>query len=306
MGTPRVSVIITTWNAGDVLQTCLESVERQVVDGGVETIVVDNASTDGTSALLGRYEGRIRVMANAHNAGFGAANNLAAQEARGSLLLFLNPDTELLGPDVVERLARIAEDPSVGIAGPKLVNPDGTLQSSCACDPSVARALLVGAGAHRLVPNSLLARVAPDHWSHDRALDTGWVMGAALAVRADLFRDLGGFWERTYAEEQDLAYRVRARGLRVRFEPSVRVMHMGNHSGAQVWSGAERATRVASAELAFLAGHYGRLRAAAIWAITWLAYSGRAFVLGRLGRRDSAAVYRAMAREYRGGLSVTR
>jgi GT2 family glycosyltransferase len=161
--------------------------------------------------------------------------------------------------------------------------------------------LLVGVGAHRIMPGAVLARFAADHWSHDRPLDTDWVMGAAIAVRADLFRELGGFWGVTYAEEQDLAYRVRARGLRVRFEPSVKVMHIGNHSGAQLWSDAERATRVARAELAFLADHYGRFRAAVIRAITWVAYSGRAVVLARLRRAERAAIYRAMAREYRGG-----
>jgi N-acetylglucosaminyl-diphospho-decaprenol L-rhamnosyltransferase len=300
--TPRVSVIIATWNAGDVLGACLDSVERQRVAGGLETIVVDNGSTDGTKTLLRRYEGRIRTMTNAHNMGFGAASNLAANAAHGQILFFLNPDTELFGLDVLERLARIAEDPGVGIVGPMLVNPDGTLQSSCARDPSVATALLVGVGAHRLMPDALLALVAPDHWSHDRALDTDWVMGAAIAMRADVFAEVGGFWEMMYAEEQDLAYRVRGLGLRVRFEPAAKVMHVGNHSGSQLWSGAERAARVARAELAFLTSHYGRARASGIRAITWVAYAGRAFIHARLGRSDRAMIYRAMAAEYRGGV----
>jgi GT2 family glycosyltransferase len=128
-------------------------------------------------------------------------------------------------------------------------------------------------------------------------------MGAAIAIRAELFRELGGFWETMYAEEQDLAYRVQERGLRVRFERSASVMHIGNHSLAQQWSGAERATRVARAELAFLDAHYGRPRAAAIRAITGTAYAGRAIVLRLLGRRGRARVYGAMARVY--ALGVT-
>ena len=281
-----------------MLGACLDSVARQHISGGLETIVVDNASTDGTRDLLHRYAGQIRAVENEHNLGFGAGNNLGAETARGRILFFLNPDTELLSSDVLERLTQIAEHPEVGIVGPMLVNPDGTLQASCARDPSIVRALAIGVGAHRLLPDSILARVAPDHSTHDRALDTDWVMGAAIAVPANVFRGLGGFWEMAYGEEQDLAYRIRERGLRVRFDPSVRVMHVGNHSNSRRWSSAERGAQVARAELAFLGAHYGRFRAAAISAITLGAYSARAYILARLGRDERAAIYGAMAREY--------
>jgi GT2 family glycosyltransferase len=292
---PRVSVIVVTWNSGDVLGSCLDSLERQQVDGGFETIVVDNASTDTTQELLRSHGRHVRVITNNHNVRYAGANNQAAQVARGDVLFFLNSDTELRGTDVLERIASTAEDPSVGIAGPMLVNPDGTLQPSCGRHPSIVRALVVGIGAHRLLPDSALARIAPDHWSHDRSTDTDWVMGAAIAVRADVFRELGGFWETMYAEEQDLAYRAQECGLRVRFERSATVMHIGNHALAQLWSDADRAAQVARAELAFLATHYARARAAAIRVITGIAYSVRFLILARLGRSGRAAVYRAMA-----------
>jgi GT2 family glycosyltransferase len=295
---PRVSVIIATWNAADVLGPCLDSLERQEVPGGFEMIVVDNASTDSTQALLRRYDDKVRVITNDRNVRYAGGNNQAAQIARGSVLLFLNSDTELRGTDVLERLARVAEDPTAGIVGPMLVNPDGTLQPSCAAHPGIRRALLVGVGAHRLFPNSALARVAPEHWSHDRSTDIDWVKGAAIAIRADLFRELGGFWETMYAEEQDLAYRAQQRGLSVRFERQATVMHIGNHSLAQRWSDAERAARVARAELTFLNKHYRRARAVAIRAITGTAYAGRALLLTILRRPGRARVYRAMAREY--------
>ena len=208
------------------------------------------------------------------------------------------PTPSCCGTDSLERIAATADEPAVGLAGPKLVNPDGSLQPSCGAHPTLVRALLVGAGLHRLLPDSERARVAPGHWSHDRAADTDWVMGAALAIRANLFRELGGFWATTYAEEQDLAYRVRERGLRIRFEPSVTVMHIGNHSLAQQWSDPERAEHVARAELTFLGAHYGRVRAAAIRALTGAGYAGRALVLRLLGRRHRARVYGAMARVY--------
>jgi GT2 family glycosyltransferase len=298
----RVSVIIATWNAAGVLGPCLDSVERQHVQGGAETIVIDNASTDATPELLRDYESRVRVIVNEVNARYGGANNQAAEVAKGDVLFFLNSDTELRGTDALERLVTSAEDPSIGIAGPLLVNPDGSLQPSCGAHPSLLRSLAVGIGAHRLLPDSARARIAPDHWSHDRSADTDWVMGAAIAIRADLFRELGGFWETTYAEEQDLAYRAGARGLRVRFLRSATVMHVGNHSLAQQWSDAERAEHVARAELAFLDAHYGRVRAAVIRFLTGLGYAGRALMLGLLGRRR-ARVYAAMTRVYTRGVA---
>jgi len=298
----RVSVIIASWNAAGVLGRCLDSVERQQVEGGVETIVVDNASSDATQELLRGYGGRVRVIANDVNARYAGANNQAAEVAEGDVLFFLNSDAELRGTDALERLVASAEDPAVGIVGPLLVNPDGTLQPSCGAHPSVLRSAAVSVGAHRLLPDSVRARIAPDHWSHDRSAETDWVMGAAIAIRADLFRELGGFWETTYAEEQDLAYRARERGLQVRFERSATVMHIGNHSLAQQWSDLERAEHVARAELAFLDAHYGRGRAGAIRFLTGLGYAGRALVLGLLGRRR-ASVYAAMARVYARGVA---
>jgi GT2 family glycosyltransferase len=295
---PRVSVIIATWNAGQVLGRCLESIARQVVSDGFETIVVDNASTDCTAEVLARHRDRVSVITNDHNAAYSGGNNTGATAARGRVLFFLNSDTELLGPDVLERLADAVEASGVGIAGPMLVNPDGSLQPSCAAHPGVARALLVASGLHRLLPDAALVRVEPERWSHGRAVDVGWVKGAAVAVRADVFRELGGFWTTLYGEEQDLAYRAQARGARVRFEPAAKVMHIGNFSLGQWLSDPARAARVAYAELMFLRTHYAPTRAAAIRSIVGTGYLVRAVAHAALGRRARARVYAALARSY--------
>lgn len=293
-------MIIASWNSGDVLDACLESIAAQNLPGGLETIVVDNASTDGTAEVLRRHGDAVRVIPNESNLGYSLANNQGALQARGRLLFFLNADTELLAPDTLERLADALERPGVAIAGPLLLYPDGSLQPSCAAHPSVGRALLVGSGLHRLLPDWARARVAPDHWSHDRPRETGWVKGAALAIRADVFHALGGFRSMPYVQEQDLAYRAQARGLAVRFTTAARVVHVGNHSGAQRWSDTERARHVAASELEFLAAHYSRPRATAIRAITGLALGARALVLGLRGH-PKGGIYRAMARVYARG-----
>ena len=295
-----MSVIVVTWNAGDVLGGCLDSLAEQRVAGGFETIVVDSGSTDGTAELL-RGRGGVTVISKTENVGFSAGNNEAASIARGDVLVFLNSDTALLGPDVLERLARAARRPGVGLAGPRLENPDGSLQPSCAAHPGVLRALLVMSGLDRLLPGRLRARVVPERWPHDAPRDTGWLMGAALAVRADLFAAAGGFWPRLYAEDEDLAYRLKQRGLVARYEPAARVMHIGNHSLAQRLSGRERAARVTAAEVAFMRAHYARGRALAIRAILAAGHALRAVAHTLLGDRERAAVYRAMASVYVSG-----
>ncbi|HEX2087972.1 MAG TPA: glycosyltransferase [Solirubrobacteraceae bacterium] len=299
-GPVRVSVIIASWNAARVLGPCLDSLERQEVDGGFETIVVNDGSTDDTADVLRARQGRLRVVANETNAGFCAANNAGAAIARGRVLFFLNSDTELLGDDVLERLAAALDDPSVGIVAPKLVNPDGTPQPSCAVHPSVTGALLVATGAHRVLPDRVRARLAPHRWSHDRSIDTGWVMGAALALRSEVFHAVGGWWPEkpVYAEETELAFRVRERGLRVRFDVSAQVMHLGNQSNVQRWSDVQRAERLAVADLLFLERNYGGPRRTAIRAIVWAGYAARAVAHRALGHRDRAGAFRAMARVY--------
>jgi GT2 family glycosyltransferase len=295
---PRVrhSVIVVTWNAAEVLDRCLESVHRQEVDGGLETIVVDNASTDGTDAVLARHADRIRVIRNDRNLGFSLGNNQGAAAASGEILHFLNADTELVGRDALRRLADALRESGVGLAGPRLVNPDGTLQPSCSAHPSVLRALIVESGLHRVLPNRMLAWAFPRHWSHDESRNMGWLVGAALSVRADVFRDVGGFWPIQYGQEQDLAREIQRRGLAVRYVHDVPVLHVENFSGRQRWSSPERAARTAEAELAFLGKHYSRPRAAAIRLITAIGHAGRSAILGLLGETERADVYRSMAR----------
>jgi GT2 family glycosyltransferase len=291
----RVSVVIPSWDGAAVLGPCLDSVSRQHVTGGIETIVVDDGSTDHTTDLLARYPG-IRVLSNAQSVGYSAACNQGAADAHGAVLVFLNSDTELLSGDVLERLAVAAEQPNIGVVGPMLQNPDGTLQPSCAAYLTVTRAVALMTGLHRLLPDRLRARVAPHTWSHDRSRDVDWVKGAALAIRADRFRELGGFWPTLFGEETDLAFRARGRGLRVRFEREARVMHIGGYSIGRRLSDPEREARIAEAELRFLRNHYGRQRRTVIRAVLFAGFAARAAVHGIRGRRDRAAAFRAMAR----------
>jgi N-acetylglucosaminyl-diphospho-decaprenol L-rhamnosyltransferase len=229
----RHSAIVVTWNAAAVLDRCLESLRRQEVEGDLETIVVDNASTDETGAVLAGHADHVRVIRNDENRGFSLGNNQGAASATGEILHFLNSDTELLGRDALQRLGEELSRDDVGLVGPRLLNPDGTLQPSCRAHPTVLRALVVFLAFQRVLPNAALARVFPAGWSHDETRNVDWVVGAALSVRADVFREAGGFWTIQYAEEQDLAREIQRRGLRVRYVHDVRVLHVENASNKQ-------------------------------------------------------------------------
>ena len=294
----RHSVIVVTWNAAEVLDRCLESIGRQVVEGGLETVVVDNASTDRTEAVLVRHADAIRVIRNAENLGFSGGNNQGAEAAKGEVLHFLNSDTELLQPDALQRLGEALRADRVGMVGPRLVQPDGTLEPSCTAHPTVPASLAVALGLHRLLPNRALARIYPRAWSHDESRTMDWLVGAALSVRADVFRAVGGFWPIQYGEEADLARKVQDRGYTVRFVHDVSVMHVGNVSNQQRFSAPARAGRAARAEVAYLDRHVGGVHAAAIRSIVGAGHAGRAAVLGLLGERERAAVYRSMAGVY--------
>jgi GT2 family glycosyltransferase len=294
----RHSAIVVTWNAAEVLAPCLAGLRRQVVDGELETIVVDNASTDGTDAVLAEHAGAVRVIRNAENLGFSGGNNQGAEAATGDVLHFLNSDTELLQPDALQRLGAALTQDGVGLVGPRLVQPDGRLDPSCTAHPTISSSLAVALGVHRVLPDRALARVYPRAWSHDETRDMGWLHGAALSVRAGLFREVGGFWPVQYGEEEDLAKKVQDRGYAVRFVHDVRVLHVGNVSNQQRFSSPQRWRLSARAEVEYLRRHVGGPRATAIRAITGAGHAGRAAVLAALGQREHAAVYRAMAGAY--------
>ena len=296
---PRYSAVVTTWNAREVLERCLESLAAQHLDAPLETIVVDDGSTDSTAEMLEGRDG-VRVIHNQESRGFGAASNQGAHAAGGEVLFFLNADTVLLQPDALQRLADALVDPRVGLVGPRLENPDGSLQPSCVGQPTILRSLAVALGAQRVLPDAARATVHPAVWSHDRSGSTGWLTGAVLAIRAELFASVGGFWQRLYGEDADLALKVRRTGRDVRFVADARVLHLGGHSIGQQRSDASRAGVVAGSELELLAAHNGAARALIIRAITGLGYGARAALLRIAGRRQRARIYAAMARVYAG------
>jgi len=227
-GAARLSLCIVSWNCRDDLLACLAGLADAAPGLGVETVVVDNASTDDTVDVVAERFPLVHVIPNAENRGFAAATNQALDAASGEYLLLLNPDT-LLPPGGLSELVAFADaHPAAGIVAPKLLNADGSLQQSCRRFPTPAAALFRHTLLGRLFPrNRWAAEYVMDGWDHTEAREVDWVSGACLMARRELYEaigplDEGFFWG---SEDVDYCYRAHAAGRQVLYTPTPAVVH---------------------------------------------------------------------------------
>jgi N-acetylglucosaminyl-diphospho-decaprenol L-rhamnosyltransferase len=217
-----VSVVVVTYNALPLLEKSLESVR------GYETIVVDHGSTDGTVDFVRDRFPDARVIEQ-DNLGFGAGNNTGMRAASGDYFLLLNADAWVLR-DAVERLVGFAEaHPEAALVGPKLLNPDGTLQRSVRGFPSVWRIATEYLFLRKLAPRSrLLNAFYGAGFDHESVREAEFLGGACLLVRREAFEAVGGFDEDFFmmSEEVDWCYRFRQAGWKVLFYPGAEVVHV--------------------------------------------------------------------------------
>ncbi|MER3461726.1 MAG: hypothetical protein C4342_01470, partial [Armatimonadota bacterium] len=224
-----LSVTICSWNTRDYLDRCLASVLAQTEEIALEVIVIDNASEDGSVETVEQKYPSVHLIRNEQNRGFGAGHNQGFAVASGEFLMPLNSDT-VVHPSCFSRLVSfLRENRDVGIAAPKLLNPDGSLQYSCRRFPTPAAALFRNTPLGKLFPNNRFAReYLMQDWDHSEPRDVDWVSGAALCLRASVYREIGGFDERffMYLEDVDLCKRVHDAGLRVVYVPDAAVTHV--------------------------------------------------------------------------------
>jgi N-acetylglucosaminyl-diphospho-decaprenol L-rhamnosyltransferase len=234
-----VSVVIVTFHNEREIEGCVKSVLAQ--PEARQVIVVDNASQDGTPALLARLaaaEPRLELLLGTENLGFGRAANLGLVRASGSRLLLLNPDAELL-PGALAALEKgFAEHPEAGVLGLKVYDWDGrSVQLSCRAFPGHSTALFHRYSLlTRLWPkNRFSARYLATDFDHGQVASFDWVSGCAMALRREALERTGGFDERffMFSEDVDLCKRARAEGFEVLYLPSAAVRHrIGGSSAA--------------------------------------------------------------------------
>lgn len=233
-----LSVVIVSWNVRELLRRCLASVLAEAAEQlSVEVFVVDNASGDGTAAMVEREYPAVQLIVNSNNAGFVRANNQALVRCRGRHVLLLNPDTEVQQGALARLVQALDSDPSVGAAGPLLLNPDGSVQPSRRRFPTLATALLESTALQRWFGNTAAVRrfYVADR-SDQEEQDVDWLVGACLMVRSEALDQVGLLDERffMYSEEVDWCLRLRQAGRRVRYVPSARVVHYEAKSSGQV------------------------------------------------------------------------
>ena len=231
-----LSVIIVTYNSAGLIGPCLDSL-LDAPGMELEAFVVDNASADRTADAVRRRFPEVRLIQSPVNRGFGSANNLALPQCGGRRILFLNPDT-LVRPGALAAMSAFLDNhPQVGLAGPRLVYPDGRPQESV---------------SHRYLGQ----KYAPELYRGLKG-EIAWVMGACMIAPAAVVGHVGGFDERffLYGEEEDLCLRIRQAGWEIGFAGEAVVVHVGGYSEADspsydVWR------RKFLAEYVFYGKHY--------------------------------------------------
>jgi GT2 family glycosyltransferase len=217
-----VGIVIPTWNSGDLLPSCLDSVAMQVE---AELLVVDNGSTDGTLGLV--RERGIAHVSLPWNVGFAAAVNLGVRQTTAPRLLILNADT-VLEPGCIAALGRaLAADPGLGGVQPRILQLEGKTR-----DPEAARLYSVGQALTADGRGYEMGAGEPPSSSYRRPREIFGVCGAACLLRRELFDELGGYDESYFSfyEDVDLNVRARIAGWRFAYEPAATVWHVGNAS----------------------------------------------------------------------------
>jgi GT2 family glycosyltransferase len=234
-----LDIVIVNWNAGEQLQRCLLSVSssRQESFYISRVVVIDNASSDGSTARLVVKDLPVEIIRNSANRGFAAACNQAARSSKAEYLLFLNPDVVIERDSLEVPIACMqrAENVRIGICGIQLLDSDGVVSRSCARFPRVRNFLWVSLGLHRILPRNF-AGLTWDHWDHTSNAVVDHVIGAFYLVRRNLFEALGMFDERffVYLEDLDFSYRASEEGWGSYYLVTTRAMHRGGGCSDQI------------------------------------------------------------------------
>jgi GT2 family glycosyltransferase len=253
----RLAIVIVSYNTRDLLRDCLSSLQESLARAGewltADVIVMDNASSDGSAAMVARDFAHVHLEALAENCGFTGGNNRALEVlglvgAGPPLLptpdyvLLLNPDTRVEG-DAVAQLVRFLEStPRAGVCGPALRYGDGRFQHGAFAFPSVAQVALdlfplsrLPLGA-RLYASRANGRYPLGLWQAGQPFVVDFILGAALMARAEVLQKLGGLDNGyfMYCEEMDLCLRAAEAGWRVYAVPQAQIVHLEGQSSRQV------------------------------------------------------------------------
>jgi len=335
-----LSIIIVSWNVRDLLRACLRSLtiddRRWTMDDksssmvhrpssaihrplSIEVIVIDNASSDGSAAMVAAEFPWVRLVANPDNRGFTGGNNQGLALSQGQYVLFLNPDTEVIGDALATLRAYMEAHPAVGVVGPLLRYADGSIQSSRRRFPTFGIALFEStplawhwpltsanpwARHYRMEEHLQTSEVSETSEALGQEVD--WVVGAALMTRRAVLEQIGGFDEGyfMYSEELDWCRRAREAGWQIVYLPTAEIIHHEGKSSEQVV--AARHIRFQTSKVRYFRKFHGQLVADVLrfsilttFAVEW-AFEALKWLLGsqRPLRRARLAAYGQLLRSW--------
>ena len=298
---PDLSIVIVSWNTRELLAQCLQSVAAEQSAHPqlrLETFVVDNASHDGSGALVRTQFPWVHLQENEDNVGFAAANNQAIGLCRGHYVLLLNPDTQII-PGALQALVHfMVANPRAGAAGARLLNPDGTLQLSCHPRPTLAREGWRLFHLDRLYAYAVYNMQA---WWITQARCVDVVQGAAMIIRRDVLTQVGGLDAGyfIYSEEVDLCARIQRAGWHIYWAPQSAVVHYGGQSTQQV--AAEMFLRLYEGKVNYFRKNRGQFAATVYKLILLVAATLRLLLspLAWLAHRERRTHHLTLAGHYR-------
>lgn len=234
-----LAIVIVSWNVRDLLAQCLDSLFTSNQDTpdtySIQVWVVDNDSQDGSSEMVRAKFPEVQLIDSRENLGFAGGNNLAIQRSDSRYVLLLNPDTRVLPGGIANLVRFMDENPQAGAAGSLLLNPDGSLQTSCYPFPTLSREFWRLLHLDRISPFGVY-RMA--EWTQEKPVATEVIQGASLILRRETLDRVGLLDESyfMYTEEVDLCYRIAQDGWGLWWVPQSRVVHYGGQSTSQVAS----------------------------------------------------------------------
>lgn len=222
----KLSIIIVNFNTKKLLANCLNSIFAYPYDEELEVLVVDNASSDGSSEMISKTYPQIKLISNRENLGFSRANNQGIRESKGTYMLLLNSDTEILEGALKAMCEFMDDNPQAGAISCQLLLPDGTPQPfTYGQDPTLSYLI-------RRIIRMLSKQKYMHSWTGEGAVETEWVTGACMMVRREAVDSAGYLDENIfmYFEDNEWCHRMRKQGWKIYFLPQVRVVHLGGRS----------------------------------------------------------------------------
>ena len=223
----RAAAVVINRNTRDLLIECLESLADQDIAGGISVWVVDNGSSDGSPAEVLRHFSEANLIWNDRNAGYAKACNQGIKNSIEPYIIIMNSDTVLSPGTASTLVAFLEQNPEVGVAAPRILNPDGSIQYSVRDFPGLKTAFMHAFAGLIRSDNPYSASYKKTAWDHDSKAEVDWVSGACMALRRKAVEEVGGFDEGyfMYVEDVDLCWRMREAGWRVVYLPGGDVLH---------------------------------------------------------------------------------